>query len=123
VTQENLKLWISLPLLFSIVISCSSILVPWCPYPLLVLECKGVSKMRSFLNFDSSPPRDFILPSPAEAQAQAFATNVSPPSVRNCILYDLVVKTFIDDEDQKWIGCLCVEFEGGPLWHEPLCGP
>jgi len=57
--------------------------------------------MCPFLNFNFNPLRDFILPSYVEVQAQAFATSVSLPSVRNCILYDLVVKTFIDDEAQN----------------------
>ncbi len=88
-----------------------------------VLECRGVSRMHPFLNFNFSPLRDFILPSYAKVQAQAFAISVSLPSVRNHILYDIVVRAFIDDEAQNWIGCLCVEFEGGSLWHEPLYGP
>jgi hypothetical protein len=65
------------------------------------LECKGVSRTLPFLDFNSSPPRDFILPLYAEAQAQAFVAHVSLLRVRNPILYDLVVRTFIDDEAQE----------------------
>jgi hypothetical protein len=50
-------------------------------------------------DFNSSPPRDFILP--LYVEAQAFATHVSLPRVRNPLLYDLVIKTFIADEAQE----------------------
>jgi hypothetical protein len=53
------------------------------------------------LDFNYSPPRDFILPLYVEVQAQAFAAHVSLLRVRNPILYDLVVRTFIDDEAQE----------------------
>jgi hypothetical protein len=33
-----------------------------------------------------------------EAQAQVFAFKVSPPKVKNLLLYDHAVKAFIDDE-------------------------
>jgi len=65
------------------------------------LECKGVSRTLPFLDFNYSPPRDFILPLYVEVQAQAFAAHVSLLRVRNPILYDLVVRTFIDDEAQE----------------------
>jgi hypothetical protein len=52
-------------------------------------------------DFNSSPPRDFILPLYVEAQAQLFASYISPPMVRNPLLYDLDVKTFKDNEAQK----------------------
>jgi hypothetical protein len=93
--------WIvNLLMLFLVVFSCFSILIPWCPYPLLVLECIGVSKTLPFLDVNSSPPKYVILPSYVEARAQAFVAHVS--RVRHLIFYDIVVKTFIDDEVQKW---------------------
>jgi hypothetical protein len=49
-------------------------------------------------DFNSSRPRDFILPLYAKVQAQTFDAHVSPPRVRNPLLNDLVVITFIDDE-------------------------
>jgi len=55
----------------------------------------------TLFGFNFNPPRDFILPSYAEAQAQAFIARVSPPRVRNPILYDLVIRSFIDDEAQE----------------------
>jgi hypothetical protein len=65
------------------------------------LKCKGISKTLLFFatdNFDSSPPRDFILPLYADVQAETFDAHVSPPTIRNPLLNDLVVITFIDDE-------------------------
>jgi hypothetical protein len=79
-----------------VVISCSSILVPWCPYPLLVLECIGVSRTLPFLDFNS------ILLSYVKAQAQAFDACVSPPRVNNPILYNLAIRVFIDNEAHEW---------------------
>jgi hypothetical protein len=54
--------------------------------------------MLPFLDFNSSPLKVFILSSYVEAEAQAFATHISPPRVRNLILYDLTIRAFIDDE-------------------------
>jgi hypothetical protein len=65
------------------------------------LEYIGVSITLPFLDFNSNPLRDFILPLYVEAQAQAFVARVSPPWVRNPILYDLAIRTFIDDEAQE----------------------
>jgi hypothetical protein len=73
-------------------------------YVILVSKCKGISKMLPFFatkDFNSSPPRDFILPLYVEAQAQLFASCISPPRVRSPLLYDLVVKAFKDNEAQK----------------------
>jgi len=52
-------------------------------------------------DFNSSPTRDFILPLYVEAQAQLFASYISPPRVRNPLLYDPIVKTFKNNEAQK----------------------
>jgi hypothetical protein len=53
------------------------------------------------LNFNYSAPRDFILLLYAQAQAKAFDAYVSQPRVKNPILYDLVVRAFIDNEAQE----------------------
>jgi hypothetical protein len=53
-------------------------------------------------DFNSSPPKDFILPLYAKAQAQVFVSYVSPPRVRNPLnLYDFAIRVFIDDKAQK----------------------
>ncbi len=101
-THESLELWVSLTLLFFFVISCSSILIPQYFYLFLVLECIIVSKTLPFLNFNFSPLKDFILPSYVEAQAQAFVASVSLPRVRNPILYDCIIRMFVDDEAREW---------------------
>jgi hypothetical protein len=102
VTHESLELWVSLTLLFFVVISCSSILILRYFYLFLVLECIIVSKTLPFLNFNFSPLKDFILPSYVEAQAQAFVASVSLPRVRNPILYDCIIRMFVDDEAREW---------------------
>jgi len=38
------------------------------------------------------------MPQGYEVQAQVLAYGVSPPRVRNPLLYDPLVKTFVDDE-------------------------
>jgi hypothetical protein len=53
-------------------------------------------------DFNSSPPRDFILPLYVKAQAQVFVCYVSPPRVRNPLnLYDFAIKVFINDKVQE----------------------
>jgi len=42
--------------------------------------------------------QDFILPLYANVQAQTFDAHVSPPTIKNSLLNDLVVITFIDGE-------------------------
>jgi hypothetical protein len=68
------------------------------------LKCKGISRTSPFFaikDFNSYPPRDFILFLYVEAQAQVFAYGVSSPRVRNPLLYVLVVIMFINDEAQE----------------------
>jgi hypothetical protein len=50
-------------------------------------------------DFNSSPPKDFILPLYPKAQAQIFVSYISPPRVRNPLnLYDLAIRVFIGDK-------------------------
>jgi len=63
--------------------------------------------------------KNFILLSYAKAQAQVLALGVSLPRARNPLLYDFVVKAFINDEALEWNRLfLC-----WVLCYEPLCGP
>jgi hypothetical protein len=57
----------------------------------------------SFLarDFLTNPPRLFILPLYVEDEAQAQATMVSPPRIRNQFGYDHDVGDFVDDEVLK----------------------
>jgi hypothetical protein len=53
-------------------------------------------------DFNSSPPREFILHLYVNTQAQVFVSYVSSPRVRNPLnLSDLVIRVFIDDKAQK----------------------
>jgi hypothetical protein len=53
-------------------------------------------------DFNSSPPRDFVLPLYAKVQTQVFVSYVSPPRVRTPLnLYDLAIIVFIDDKGQE----------------------
>jgi hypothetical protein len=53
-------------------------------------------------DFNSSPPKDFILLLYAKAQAQVFVSYVSPPRLKKPLnLYDLAIRMFIGDKAQE----------------------
>jgi hypothetical protein len=47
--------------------------------------------------FLSSLPKLFILPTYMEDEAQAHATIISPPRIRNWLGYDLAFRNYLDD--------------------------
>jgi hypothetical protein len=47
--------------------------------------------------FLSSLPKLFILPTYTEDEAQAHATIISPPRIRNWLGYDLAFRNYLDD--------------------------
>jgi len=72
---------------------------------MFIFKCKGVSKTLPFFaieEFHSNPLRGFILHLYVEVQAQVLVFKVSWPRVRNPLLYDLVIKAFINDEALEW---------------------
>jgi hypothetical protein len=49
-------------------------------------------------DFQFSPSKMFLLPLYAKVEAQVMVCMLSPPSIRNHVKYDPIVKALLDDE-------------------------